>query len=69
MRCHLNVMYFVTQVAAMNVPGICVPDGWLKSHLEQFNVTAVMNDYVEMWMTDVCVCVCVFTSLYVICNI
>lgn len=31
MRCHLNVMYFVTRVAAMNVPGICVPDGWLKS--------------------------------------
>ncbi len=24
MRCHLNVMYFVTRVAAMSVPGICV---------------------------------------------
>lgn len=43
------------------------------THLEQFNVTAVLNDYVEMmWMRDVCVCVCVFKSFlrkYVISNV
>lgn len=47
MRCHLNVMYFVTRVAAMNVPGICV-SRWMDKvlsiiHLEQFCVTVVLT--------------------------